>query len=163
MPSDKVLITIRLLQATAHTFNYWNLSYSEEKVFYTAAAYSPSQVDGHTFSRLVDQWHQERSPVTSHLDEIIACPSYLRIIALGRHTLPLIVEQLKREGDDPDHWCAALEAITGENPVPEESYGDTVGIAKAWISWYDRSAKFSPISTAKTFELPVPQLEDTTV
>ena len=57
------------------------------------------------------------------------------IIAMGETALPLIISQLKREGDDPDHWFVALEAITGKDPIPEEAYGDTPIMAEAWLSW----------------------------
>lgn len=88
------------------------------------------------FLRLVDQWRKERPAASSSIAEIIACPSYLRIIGMGPKVMPLIIEQMEREGDDPDHWCAALEAVTGEDPVPEEAQGDNVGIAQAWIAWH---------------------------
>ena len=92
------------------------------------------------FQRLVQQWRDERGDgASSSIADIIACPSYLRIIGSGWQVLPFVIEQLKSEGDEPDHWCAALEAVTGENPVPEDAYGDTVGIARAWIEWYKDS------------------------
>lgn len=94
------------------------------------------------FHLLVRQWHEERNEASSSISEVIACPAYLRIIAMGSRVLPLIIEQLKSEGDDPDHWCAALEAITGENPVPENAHGDTVRIAQAWIDWSETAWLF---------------------
>ena len=54
---------------------------------------------------------------------------------MGEKALPLILDQLRREGDDPDYWSVALEAITGEDPVPKEAYGDTMKIAEVWLSW----------------------------
>ena len=66
---------------------------------------------------------------------MVNCPSYLRIIGMGEAALPLVLAQLKREGDDPDHWFTALQAITGEDPVSEESCGDTVSMANEWLSW----------------------------
>ncbi len=105
--------------------------YQETK---TNGQYTAIQQDEIAFAQLVGQWHRERG-ITSSLSEMIVCPSYLRIIAMGEKALPLILAQLRREGDDPDHWSAALEAITGEDPIPKEVYGDTVKIAKAWLSW----------------------------
>jgi len=55
---------------------------------------------------------------------------------MRQRAVPLIIEQLEREGDDPDHWGAALEAVTGENPVPEVAAGDLVRMAQAWIAWH---------------------------
>ena len=94
------------------------------------------------FHLLVRQWHEQRNEASSSISEVIACPAYLRIIAMGSRVLPLIIEQLKSEGDEPDHWCAALEAITGDNPVPENAHGDTLRIARAWIDWSETSWLF---------------------
>ena len=91
-----------------------------------------------TFARLVVQWHHERG-VTSSLSEMILCPSYLKIIGMGEAAIPLILAQMKEEKDDPDHWSAALEAITGVDPVPEEAYGDTVKMAEAWFAWAEEN------------------------
>ncbi len=57
---------------------------------------------------------------------------YQQIIGLGSSVIPLILEDLAKE---PDHWGWALEAITGENPVPEEAAGDITAIADAWLAW----------------------------
>ena len=89
---------------------------------------------GTRFCELVQQWHQERGG-TSSISEMVACPSYQSIIGMGQAALPLIFDQLCRERTDPDHWHAALVAITGQNPVTNEAYGDLVAIANAWLSW----------------------------
>ncbi len=86
------------------------------------------------FMRLVDQWHIERKFMSS-LSDIVSCASYTRIIGMGAQALPLILIQMKNEGDDPDYWFVALEAITGQNPVPEDALGDTVKMAQAWLLW----------------------------
>lgn len=100
----------------------------------TTVERSPSAEDADKFTRLAEQWHKERG-VTSSLSEMFACPSYQQIIGMGEKALPLIFARLRREGDDPDHWFAALGAITGQNPVPEDAYGDTLKMAGAWLSW----------------------------
>ncbi len=90
--------------------------------------------DDNSFVRLVEQWRVERGAKSS-LSDMILCPSYLRIIGMGEEALPLVLRQLKSEGDDPDHWFTALEAITGQDPVPKDAYGDTVKMAEAWLLW----------------------------
>ena len=119
----------------------------KEFSFRTNGEYQKTKTTGHyvviqneesLFTRLVEQWHVERG-ITTSLSDMIVCPSYLRIIAMGERALPLILNQLRREGDDPDHWFAALEAITGEDPVPENAYGDTVKIAKVWLLWAEEN------------------------
>ena len=115
------------------------------------------------FVTLLEGWRQERPRFSSSLAEIIACPSYLRIIAMGKRALPLIMEQLESEGSRPDHWCAALEAITGEDPVPEGSRGDTVRIAKAWLEWNRAQTDRFLDSTTRITELQAALTLDTTV
>jgi len=89
------------------------------------------------FSALVSQWHLERG-ATSSITEIAACPAYHRIMGMGEEAIPLIIDQLKKEGDEPDQWFWALNVITGDNPVKAEDRGDFVKMAAAWISWAQR-------------------------
>ena len=51
---------------------------------------------------------------------------------MGHPALPLILKELERE---TDHWFWALEAISGENPVPAEQVGQVEKMAQAWIEW----------------------------
>ena len=90
--------------------------------------------NGVEFSQLIQDWHTERGE-TSSISDMAYCPSYLRIIGMGSDALPLIFAQLRRESNDPDHWFVALEAITGEDPVPTHAYGDTAEMSAAWLSW----------------------------
>jgi len=55
---------------------------------------------------------------------------------MGPKAVPLIFAELQHE---PDHWFWALEAITGENPVPKRSVGDIEASARAWVEWGRRS------------------------
>ena len=91
------------------------------------------------FARWVEQWREERGAASS-LSDMFACPSYLKIIGIGERALPLIFARLRSERDDPDHWFAALEAITGENPIPENDCGDTLKMAEAWLSWAEKKS-----------------------
>ncbi len=59
-------------------------------------------------------------------------PTYHRIIGMGDKAVTPILRQLQEQ---LDHWFWALNAITGENPVPQESAGDLRQMAKAWIQW----------------------------
>ncbi len=51
---------------------------------------------------------------------------------MGALAVPLIFAELRRE---TDHWFWALEAITGENPVPAENSGNVNAAAEAWLQW----------------------------
>ena len=59
-------------------------------------------------------------------------PSYQRIIAMGDEAVPLILAELDRH---LDHWFWALHSITGVDPVPEDSQGNTSEMANAWLEW----------------------------
>jgi hypothetical protein len=95
---------------------------------------SRAQLLERTFRENVERWKDE----TGHLSSItkaIAHPSYLRIIGLARDSVDNQIESLLLHEleADPDHWFAALEAITGENPVkPEYDFDKAVG---AWLRW----------------------------
>jgi hypothetical protein len=60
---------------------------------------------------------------------------YQRIIGMGPPVVPLILEELRRE---PDQWFWALEAITEQNPVPQEASGKPRLMAEAWLRWGDQ-------------------------
>ena len=64
--------------------------------------------------------------------------AYQSIIGMGAPVVPLLILQLRSEGDEPDQWFWALQAITGENPVTDSERGDFQKMAKAWIDWYDK-------------------------
>lgn len=83
------------------------------------------------FFRLNKEWHLA-CDVKSSVDEIIQHPAYQAIIALGLPVVPLILTELQRS---PDHWFAALESITGENPVASKDWGRMSRMADAWIRW----------------------------
>ena len=62
-------------------------------------------------------------------------PAYQKIIGLGADAVPLILEELKIEGDEPDQWFWALRALAEDNPVAPEDQGDFLKMAQAWIRW----------------------------
>jgi hypothetical protein len=86
------------------------------------------------FHDLVDVWKND----TGHLSSItkaIAHPSYLRIIGLARDSTRHEIERLilRELETEPDHWFAALSAITGEDPVhPQDDFDEAV---EAWLKW----------------------------
>lgn len=86
------------------------------------------------FNALASQWKLERG-ISSSLSKIALCPAYQKIIGLGPDAVPLILQQVKDEGDHPDFWFWALESITHENPVREDDIGNFRAMAKAWLEW----------------------------
>jgi hypothetical protein len=87
--------------------------------------------DEAVFKALTEKWHQERG-ASSSITEIILCPSYQSIIAMGPPAIPLILAQLEVEGSEPDHWFWALQILTGINPVPEEIEGNLPAMSQVW-------------------------------
>jgi hypothetical protein len=86
------------------------------------------------FQGLVDLWRHERGAMSS-ITEMSILPAYQKIIGMGEDSVPLILAELKSEGDDPDQWFWALIAITEENPVKPEDQGNFRKMAQAWFQW----------------------------
>lgn len=86
------------------------------------------------FQNLRRQWAVECG-ISSSLGVITGAPSYLRIIAMGQEAIPHILRELEDEGDDPDWWFTALEALTGGNPVPAHHRGNSQAMAADWLLW----------------------------
>jgi hypothetical protein len=106
----------------------------ERKVKVSLPTLRGSIADEALFESLRLRWQVERGG-TSSITQMMLAPAYQRIIGMGEKAVPLILAQLKKEGDDPDHWGWALHSITGEDPVPTEAAGDTLRIAEAWLAW----------------------------
>lgn len=89
------------------------------------------------FENLASQWRKERNPLSSNAWDNLLSPAYYRITGMGPGVVPFILEELRRElkMGEPDDWFVALWAITGENPVLEESRGRLREMAKAWLQW----------------------------
>jgi hypothetical protein len=86
------------------------------------------------FQQFRDDW-KAKSRYSSNSAQIAMLWPYQQIIGMGTPAVPLILAELKREAD---HWFWALEAITGENPVPIEAAGKVADTAAAWIEWGQR-------------------------
>ena len=53
-------------------------------------------------------------------------------IELGPAVVPLLLRELERR---PNHWFAALRALTGADPVAPADRGRLGVMAEAWIKW----------------------------
>ncbi len=83
------------------------------------------------FAALANEWKTATSLLSSST-AMIRHPAYEGIIALGPAVVPLILRDLQRE---PAHWFDALQAITGEDPVPSEAEGKIQAMRGAWLAW----------------------------
>ena len=96
-----------------------------------AATGNPDEGLRVAFEELVILW----STGTAHLSsptKIVEHPAYRQIIGLGSAVLPLLLRDLS---ETRNFWFPALNAITGENPVPDDAAGDVESMTEAWIRW----------------------------
>ncbi len=84
---------------------------------------------------MVSEWTLAAGP-TSSSTEIAAHPAFRRIVSSGRDAIPFLLRELKKE---PSLLVLALHEITGENPVARESRGKIKEMARAWITWGEKS------------------------
>jgi hypothetical protein len=92
-----------------------------------------------TFHALAAQWKVDALFMSSVTD-MVNLSSYQAIIAMGERAIPLLLGELARE---PNHWFAALTAITGEEPVPPEGRGNLDRMTEAWLRWgHDRGYRW---------------------
>lgn len=85
------------------------------------------------FNELKSRWLREQKP-TSKLRDVVLSMPYQQIIGMGRPVLPLLFAELRAA---PRNWFWALEAITRENPIPDDANGDSEAILDAWLKWAD--------------------------
>lgn len=83
------------------------------------------------FVRLRDDW-KSQSQYLSNTAQMAMLWPYQQIIGLGLDAVPLILAEMRQH---PDYWFWALEAITGENPVPSDAAGDVEASTEAWLAW----------------------------
>ncbi|MFC1675993.1 hypothetical protein ACFL3G_02890 [Planctomycetota bacterium] len=85
------------------------------------------------FQKLARQWENDTAYVSS-IHQIILHHSYQEIIGMGHNVIPLIFNELEKK---TGLWFWALQALTGENPVTEDAFGDFTEMRRAWLSWGD--------------------------
>jgi hypothetical protein len=83
------------------------------------------------FAALAERWRAE-AELLSSTTAMTAHPAYRAIIALGQAALTLLLRDLERE---PIHWFEALQAISGEDAVPREHWGDIPAMRADWLAW----------------------------
>ena len=89
------------------------------------------EADRAAFDRLAAEWEADR-PRGADIAQMTAHPAYQGIIAMGEPAVPQILDRLAAK---PDHWFAALHAITGASPVVPENHGRFKAMTAAWLQW----------------------------
>jgi len=83
------------------------------------------------FQSLATVW-KEATRYLSNQKQKCSHPAYQEIIRMGRPILLFILLDLKESMSD---WFWALTAITGENPIPEQDWGQIPKMMEAWLRW----------------------------
>ncbi len=83
------------------------------------------------FRSLVGEWQMDVASLSSTTARV-QHPSYRAIIALGPAVVPVLLRELEQR---PNHWFAALRALTGADPVPPSDRGRIGPMTEAWIKW----------------------------
>ncbi|HLK60911.1 MAG TPA: hypothetical protein VKU00_30385 [Chthonomonadaceae bacterium] len=83
------------------------------------------------FIALAAKWRKEVEFLSS-MTQMIQNPAYQEIIGMGPVVIPLLLQELVQE---PDWWFAALQKLTGQNPVRPEQQGNLQAMASAWLQW----------------------------
>jgi hypothetical protein len=86
---------------------------------------------GERFEALAEQW-RTATALMSSTSEMVSQPAYQAIIGLGKAVVPFLLRDLKHERV---HWFEALQAITGEDPVPREHWGNIAAMTADWLAW----------------------------
>lgn len=92
------------------------------------------------FPRLAGEW-KEMSRYLSNTAQMAMLKPYQQIIGMGTPAVPLILEEMRRE---PGQWFWALEAITGQEPVPPEAPGRVRLMTDAWLEWGRQHGLLAP-------------------
>ena len=104
---------------------------TRDKHLVEAATHSPDEGLRVAFEELVLSWFTGTAHLSSPT-KLVEHPAYRQIIGLGPAVLPLMLRDLS---ETRNFWFPALNAITGENPVPDDAAGDVERMTEAWIRW----------------------------
>jgi len=83
------------------------------------------------FLRLAAIWHRDTDYLSS-MSEASSHSVYQEIIRLGPEVIPLLLRDLE---DNHTHWFAALQSITGAQPIPRKVAGNIPKMVESWLHW----------------------------
>lgn len=83
------------------------------------------------FRTLAQRWKDDCGFLSS-TSAMVSHPAYQSIIELGQPVVPILLRELEKE---PVHWFEALKAITGEDPVSRDDWGNIPAMRLAWLAW----------------------------
>ena len=83
------------------------------------------------FRELTRAW-KAGAQFTSSMTELMMHPAYQQVIGMGPVALPHLIRALRER---PDFWFWALQAITGETPLPNPAEHTFQENVDAWLEW----------------------------
>ena len=83
------------------------------------------------FRKLAATWKSE-TELISKVSARAVHPAYQKIIGMGESAIPLILDDLAKNG--PDDWFWALTAITDENPITPSVAGNMSAMTEAAVA-----------------------------
>ena len=83
------------------------------------------------FSRLSHLWREETMGYALR-SRAVAHPAHQQIVDLGERVIPWMLDEFAADKGD---WFAALHALTGANPIPEEDRGYIARMRADWVEW----------------------------
>lgn len=86
------------------------------------------------FDAALERWQVDMA-FDSLPDEMKGHESFREVVQQGSKVVPLIAARLRRS---PSFLFLALEEILGEDPVPEEAYGNLQATVSSWLQWLQR-------------------------
>ena len=81
------------------------------------------------FNALVAQWKEDTFACSS-LTKQFGHPAYMRIMALGKQGIPLVLREMRKSQDD---WFYALKFMAGEDAA--KGVKDFDAAKAAWTQW----------------------------
>ena len=101
------------------------------------------------FNSLRDIWRAS-TDLLSDVGKITSHPAYREIIRIGEPAIPLILEDLIKEG--PNHWFQALKELPGDDFARGEQ---TVEGARAmWLKWGETQGYIHRIGRSEELAKP---------
>jgi hypothetical protein len=90
------------------------------------------------FRYLADLWRRETENLSS-ITRIVAHSAYQKIIEIGKRNRQSVIRLILTDLDKQrSFWAVALNAISGDNPVPPDHIGNPSKVREDWLKWGKR-------------------------
>ncbi len=83
------------------------------------------------FMTLARKWKEETVGLSTGLKRFMNI-NYLHIIGMGAPVVSLLLNDMQQTSE---HWFLALRAITREDPINPDDYGNVPKMIESWLRW----------------------------